>query len=58
MMLTPNEDFSLPRINMWDLTKYTIVSDTLEVKVEVSEERNQCLSVRIDRVVLVSFLLE
>jgi hypothetical protein len=57
MMLTPNEDFSLRRINIWDLIRYFIVSDTWEVKFEVSDERNQGFTVRVDRAVLVPFLL-
>ena len=47
-MLTPNEDFSLRHINIRDLIKYMVVSDTWEVKFEIFDERNQCFSVRVD----------
>lgn len=56
-MLTPNEDFSLQIINIWDLIKYIIVPDTWEVKFELFSERNQYFSVRVDRAVLLPILL-
>jgi hypothetical protein len=58
MMLTQNEEFSLGRINVGDLIKYAIVSDTWKAKFEIFDERYQCFSVRLDRAVLVPFLLE